>query len=253
MLRQSVADMEVRTLSIRLLIHVLFLRCARGQEVDSVFLRAEPNRLQFFEYEPLTLVCVDSHGSTGWRIVHHIKGELTSCETTTTTSSCRVRNAFTEDSGVYWCESGGKRSNNMDIIVTAGPVILESPVAVMEGDSVTLRCRNKKPSSSRSADFYKDGLLIRSSSAGEMTIHGVSKFDRGFYKCKVSGGGESAQSWLAVSWLAVREKHGETTSSSSTPWIVVTVLLALLLVVGLLHHTRGCCHRGTETVNYFDA
>uniref|UniRef100_UPI0037E7268A Fc receptor-like protein 5 n=1 Tax=Semicossyphus pulcher TaxID=241346 RepID=UPI0037E7268A len=239
MLRQSVADMEVRTLSIRLLIHVLFLRCARGQEVDSVFLRAEPNRLQFFEYEPLTLVCVDSHGSTGWRIVHQIKGELTSCETTTTTSSCRVRNAFTEDSGVYWCESGGKRSNIINITVTAGPVILESPVTVMEGDSVTLRCRNKKPSSNRSADFYKDGLLIGSSSAGEMTIHGVSKFDRGFYKCKVSGGGESAQSWLAV-----RGDHfilKELRPSSDLLFIVLRNILPalmmapLLLLLGLLH------------------
>uniref|UniRef100_A0A671TNB0 Ig-like domain-containing protein n=1 Tax=Sparus aurata TaxID=8175 RepID=A0A671TNB0_SPAAU len=78
-------------------------------------------------------------------------------------------------------------------------VILESPVLpVVERDAVTLSCRKKKTSSNLTADFYKDGLLIRSSSTGEMTIHRVSKSDEGLYKCRISGAGESPESWLAV-------------------------------------------------------
>ena len=80
---------------------------------------------------------------------------------------------------------------------SGGSVILESPaVPVMEGESVTLICRNQ--TSTLSADFYKDGRLIRSSSSGNITIHRVSKSDEGLYKCNISDGGQSPDSWLAV-------------------------------------------------------
>ena len=77
-------------------------------------------------------------------------------------------------------------------------MILESPVLpVMKGEAVTLRCRNKRTSNGR-ADFYKDDVLVNTGSAGELTIHSVSKSDEGLYKCSISGVGESAESWLAV-------------------------------------------------------
>ncbi len=71
-------------------------------------------------------------------------------------------------------------------------------VPVMEGNKVTLSCRNKTTSPHLPADFYKDGLLMGSSSTGEMTIHSVSKSDEGLYKCNISDVGESPESWLAV-------------------------------------------------------
>ena len=77
-------------------------------------------------------------------------------------------------------------------------MILESPaLPVMEGDNVTLQCRKEGASKGR-ANFYKDGLLVNTSSAGELIIHSVSKSDEGLYKCSISGLGESAESWLAV-------------------------------------------------------
>ncbi|KAK1889923.1 Sialoadhesin [Dissostichus eleginoides] len=106
-----------------------------------------------------------------------------------------------EDSGDYWCEAGGKKSNYVNVIITAGSVILESPVLpVMEGESVTLSCRHKtKTSSILSADFYKDGRLIRSSSTStDLNICSVSKSDEGLYKCSIPDGGESPESRLAV-------------------------------------------------------
>ncbi|KAE8279499.1 hypothetical protein D5F01_LYC23088 [Larimichthys crocea] len=132
--------MEVTALCIRLLMNVLFLLC--DQKVDSVSLRVEPNKLQFFEYDSVNLSCEGTHG---------------------------------------------------------GSVILESPaLPVTEGDVVTLRCRNSKASSNLLTDFYKDGVLNRNSSTGEINIHSVSKSDEGLYKCKTSDGGESAESWLTV-------------------------------------------------------
>ncbi|XP_038839697.1 low affinity immunoglobulin gamma Fc region receptor II-a-like [Salvelinus namaycush] len=108
------------------------------------------------------------------------------------------------DSGVYWCESGsGEHSNAVNITVHAGAVILESPaLPVTEGDSVTLRCRYQGTPSNLTADFYKDGSLIRTETTGEMTIPAVSKSDEGLYKCTNSEG-ESPESWMTVTDGAV--------------------------------------------------
>ncbi|XP_045919983.1 sialoadhesin-like [Micropterus dolomieu] len=134
-------------------------------------------------------------------------GFIPTCSNSTVTSAliCIIDNAFASDSGKYWCEAGGgERSNTVNITVTAGPVILESPVLpVMEGEAVTLSCRQKKMSS-LDAHFYKDGLLIGNSSTGNMTIHNVSKSDEGLYKCNISGAGESPESRLAVRGIAAK-------------------------------------------------
>ncbi|KAK9525103.1 hypothetical protein VZT92_017438 [Zoarces viviparus] len=220
--------MEVTALCSRLSMTVLFLLCALDQKVGSA--RVVANRLQLFEYEALIVRC------------EGLRGERLSCRTTrkleSTGSSCFIKNAFPEDSGEYWCETGAvKSSNSVNITVTAGSVILESPVLpVAEGAAVTLRCRNKTTSSNITAHFYKDGLLIRSSSTGNISILSVSRSDEGLYKCRIPDGGESAESWLTV-----RETSP---SSSSAPWIVVTVLLmVLLLAVGLLHFASDYWHR----------
>lgn len=75
---------------------------------------------------------------------------------------------------------------------------MESPVVpVMEGEAVMLRCRGRNISYTK-AEFYKDGVLISSSSTGQMTIHRVSKSDEGVYKCHIPGAGESAERQLLV-------------------------------------------------------
>ncbi|XP_060887755.1 low affinity immunoglobulin gamma Fc region receptor II-a-like [Labrus mixtus] len=231
--------MEVCALNIRLLICVLFLLGAHVQDVDSLILRLEPNRLQFFKYESLIFHCEGSHDPTGLKIVQRSKGELLKCQTTVTSkrSSCTIPTIFPEDSGQYWCESrDGKRSDIIHITVTDGPVILESPISVVEGETVTLRCRHKTTSSNLSADFYKDGRLIRRSSTGNLNISGVSKRDEGFYKCSISGGRESAESLMAV-----QESHQEIHASSDLLLIIFrnilpVVMMALLLVLlGRLH------------------
>ncbi|KAF7646780.1 hypothetical protein LDENG_00182480, partial [Lucifuga dentata] len=120
-------------------------------------------------------------------------------------ASCTIEPSFERDSGEYWCEAGGRRtSRTLSISVTAGSVILEVPVLpVMEGEAVTLRCKTKL-FSQRIADFYKDGARKETVYTGEMTIQHVSKSDEGFYRCNISGLGESPESLLAV-------RHNRTT------------------------------------------
>uniref|UniRef100_A0AAX7SFM4 Ig-like domain-containing protein n=1 Tax=Astatotilapia calliptera TaxID=8154 RepID=A0AAX7SFM4_ASTCA len=197
--------MEVRALCIRLLMTLLILLCAHAQKVDAVFLHIVPNKSQFFEYESVSFYCEEpSHGD----VLYKMKEEVEQCSktskkttVTTTGSKCTIHPLYASDSGEYWCgTAGGKRSNIINITVTAGSVILESPaVPVMEGEAVTLRCRNKTSLSNIAADFYKNGVHNRSSSSGSLTIQGVLKSDEGLYKCKIAGAGESPESWLSVS------------------------------------------------------
>uniref|UniRef100_A0AAZ1XUW3 Ig-like domain-containing protein n=1 Tax=Oreochromis aureus TaxID=47969 RepID=A0AAZ1XUW3_OREAU len=180
---------------------LVILLCTHDQKVNAVSFRISPNRLQFFEYEKVTFYC---EGVVYCQVVHEVKGKIKSCNRTNkrtpTGSSCTISNVYLEDSGEYWYETeGGTRSNIINITVTAGSVILESPaIPVIEEGNVTLCCRNKVASSNFMAEFYKYGRHIHSSSTGNMTIHRVSKSDEGLYKCSISGGGESPESWLSV-------------------------------------------------------
>lgn len=78
-------------------------------------------------------------------------------------------------------------------------MILESPaLPVAEGDEVVLRCRsNSRSASGSSSSFFRDGVLVGKSAAGNLTIHSISRADGGVYKCQ-TGAGESPESQLTV-------------------------------------------------------
>ncbi|XP_067380714.1 uncharacterized protein [Channa argus] len=96
----------------------------------------------------------------------------------------------------------------------------------MEGHDVSLHCQTKRPPSNHSADFYKDGSLIRTEPTGHMTIHHVTKSDEGLYKCHISSHGESPPSWIYVT-----EKP---TTTSPPSWIYVTAPVCGLILLTLL-------------------
>ncbi|XP_026012218.1 Fc receptor-like protein 5 [Astatotilapia calliptera] len=147
---------------------------------------------------------LEDDSSAGWTLRRN-----TSLETRTqcrdgwgkpAASSCNISYIDPLESGVYWCESReGPISNMVNLTVTGGSVILQSPVLpVMEGDDVTLLCKTKTTPSNLPAAFYKDGSLIRKQPTGHMTIQHVSRSDEGLYKCDISGHGESPSSWITV-------------------------------------------------------
>ncbi|XP_033182414.1 low affinity immunoglobulin gamma Fc region receptor II-like [Anabas testudineus] len=197
--------MEVTVFYIRLLFNLFLLLTAQGQNSSDVqkagraSIHINPNRLQFFEYESISLSCVRSHGPTEWRVMKKLSSNSPQWETST--GLMDIKPAFVSHSGEYFCENEeGERSNTVNISVTAGDVILESPtLPVMEGETVTLTCRKLRTSSKLPADFYKNGNLINTGYTGEMTIHNVSMSDEGFYKCSILGSQcKSPESWLAV-------------------------------------------------------
>ncbi|XP_035989322.1 low affinity immunoglobulin gamma Fc region receptor II-like [Fundulus heteroclitus] len=181
--------------------------------INQFYIWFSPGRLtvrqsssQYFEGDSVSLSCEEDNISAGWTVRRNTtKESRTQCGTDwgdAVGSSCIVSHIVPLDSGVYWCEwrEGAASSSSIQLTVTGGSVILQSPVLpVMEGDDVTLSCHTKTAPSNLPAAFYKDGSLIRTEPAGHMTLHHVTSSDEGLYRCSISGHGESPSSWISVS------------------------------------------------------
>ncbi|XP_042257797.1 Fc receptor-like protein 5 isoform X2 [Thunnus maccoyii] len=254
-----------------LMVNALLLLTAQiqntSQQADAVFPHVDPNQLQFFEYESISFNCSGFHGPTEWRVMQ--KRSSFNSQWETAAGSLNIKPVYTSHSGEYWCENeGGERSNTLNITVTDGDMILEIPaLPVIEQQAVTLRCRKKTTSSNSLADFYKDGHLIKTDYTGKMNVHNISMSDEGLYKCKISGAGESPESWLAVRGAVLttnqettpqedqedqegQESHpphpGSIQLSILLPVVFTILCVAVLLVlVGLLHFRK---HRGSDLV-----
>ncbi|KAK1890554.1 Fc receptor-like protein 5 [Dissostichus eleginoides] len=204
-------------------------------------LRVLPNKSQFFKLEVVSFSCEGN--SSEWKVKRNTSRntneECSNYSDRKTPYHFVIGDLYTSDSGVYWCESeAGRCSNSVNITVSGGSVILESPsVPVMEGESVTLICRNQ--TSTLSADFYKDGRLISSSSSGNITIHRVSKSDEGLYKCNISDGGQSPDSWLAVRAAVHQESPATPLVLVLLPVLGVCLALGSLMLLGLWRNHKG--------------
>ncbi|CAI5671527.1 unnamed protein product [Oreochromis niloticus] len=215
---------------------LLFLISLLSCTTNQARLTVSPSSSQFFKGDFVSLSCEEDDSSAGWTLRRNTsKQQRTQCGDVwgkpagLTNSSCKIEYMYPWDSGVYWCESReGPISNMVNLTVTGGSVILQSPVLpVMEGDDVTLLCKTKTTPSNLPAAFYKDGSLIRKQPTGHMTIQHVSRSDEGLYKCDISGHGESPSSWItvtetdsAVIYSAVRTEdvsHGQTTIRTRRP------------------------------------
>ncbi|XP_039678204.1 low affinity immunoglobulin gamma Fc region receptor II-like isoform X2 [Perca fluviatilis] len=244
-----------------LLVVISLLSCTTNQ----ASLTVSPSRSQMFQGESVSLSCEEDGSSAGWTLRRNTTRETrTQCGPDwgrPAGSSCKISLIIQEDSGVYWCESReGATSNSISIIVTGGPVILQSPVLpVMEGEDLTLTCKTKK-SSNLPAGFYKDGSFIRTEPAGNMTIHHVSRSDEGLYKCNISSVGESPPSWVSVTGKITTASPPTSPSSPdsfpppSVLWSAasVGVLIGIVQLVVLVLLVRRCVRRKRKAADAGD-
>ncbi|XP_050928628.1 low affinity immunoglobulin gamma Fc region receptor II isoform X1 [Lates calcarifer] len=223
-------------------LHLLFVSSLLICSTNQARLTVSPSRSQFFKGDSVSLSCEEDDSSAGWRLRRNTtdktRAECGAEWGKSSGSSCIISYTLPVDSGVYWCESReGATSNIINITVTGGSVILQSPVLpVMEGHDVTLHCKTKTTPSNLPAAFYKDGSLIRAEPTGHMTIHHVTKSDEGLYKCNISSDGESPPSWITVT-----EKP--TTPSLLPVLLPVVSLCTLVLLVLLVLLVRQCVQR----------
>ncbi|KAL4008448.1 hypothetical protein ACER0C_002300 [Sarotherodon galilaeus] len=240
------------------LVLISLLSCTTNQ----ARLIVSPSSSQFFRRDFVSLSCEEDDSSAGWTLRRNTsKQQRTQCGDgwgESAGSSCNIT-VFQSDSGVYWCESReGPISNMVNLTVTGGSVILQSPVLpVMEGDDVTLLCKTKTTPSNLPAAFYKDGSLIRKQPTGHMTIQHVSRSDEGLYKCDISGHGESPSSWITVTGEHTTAPPPTSTrpttpiSVSLSPVILsvlscVGLVCVVVLLVLLVLLVRRCVHRKPE-------
>ncbi|XP_078020114.1 uncharacterized protein LOC117245712 isoform X2 [Epinephelus lanceolatus] len=237
--------MEVTALCVRLWMDVLVLLLAQvnhsyfAQKAGAAFPRVRPDRLQFFEYERLSVNCEEFRGLTEWRVMRRLNtiSPTDSYNWNTSAPSSTIYPAFEMYSGKYWCEDGdGKTSSALNITITDGSVILRIPARpVEEGDNVTLHCSSRETQSKPIADFYKDGSQLGTWFEKDMIIQNVSKSNEGLYKCSIAGAGESPESWLTVlnrTKAPFKEPHPSYNRSPDLPsmlWFVASGFLVALL------------------------
>ncbi|MEQ2304323.1 hypothetical protein AMECASPLE_025843 [Ameca splendens] len=267
--------------SIRFLLILTLMMCSTTNKVLPAGLTVSPSRSQFFTRESVSLSCEEDNISAGWTVRRNTtRGTRTQCGDgwgEPAGSTCNVSPVFPLDTGVYWCESReGAASSSIQLTVSGGSVILQSPVLpVMEGDDVTLSCQTKTPSNLPAA-FIKDGSLIRTEPAGHMTLHHVTSSDEGLYKCNISGHGESPSSWISVSEKPTMTPPPPSTSppptctcppptctcppptctcpTDSQPSAIMILVLTCSGAVVLLHFlvllVRRCVHRNHEEAGF---
>lgn len=187
-----------------------------------------PNRTQFFLYDKISLKCTmpaSPNGWSMWRNASATESDTFHIQRVASNASYDISHAYPSDSGVYWCESPrGECSNRAHLTVTgngnvsillcgcskpsltvlcavsAGTVILESPLCVSKGDPVTLRCLLKNGTDETAASdftFFKNEVSMGSAQNGRMDLPAVSQSDEGFYRCKHPKG-DSPNSFLAI-------------------------------------------------------
>ncbi|XP_039465585.1 low affinity immunoglobulin gamma Fc region receptor II-like [Oreochromis aureus] len=216
-------------------------------------LTVSPSSSQFFKGDFVSLSCEEDDSSAGWTLRRNISRSTLHNDSwrEDAGSFCNISYVDEWDSGVYWCESReGTISNMVNLTVTGGSVILQSPVLpVMEGDDVTLICEEKN-SSNLPAAFYKDGSLIGKEPTGHMTIQDVSRSDEGLYKCDISGHGESPSSWITVTENPTTPAPPASTPPPALPPLLPVLVFGsvclLFLLVLLVLLMRDCVCRKLE-------
>ncbi|XP_063324363.1 low affinity immunoglobulin gamma Fc region receptor II-like [Pelmatolapia mariae] len=204
--------------------------------IISAMLSIHPDRSQFFWYDTITLSCEGTDSSGNWTLKRNTSIQTAeSCISgwgVSNQTSCTIVDTYASDTGIYWCESDrGECSETINITVTCNALYYLIPARpVTEDETVTLFCYYKYDEESRatsnfSANFYKDGHLISTQPAGNLTFSAVSLSDEGFYKCEHPTKGHSAQSWMAVK-SKVRAQP-----SVSVPGLIGTILVKLFYTV----------------------
>ncbi|XP_023693482.2 basement membrane-specific heparan sulfate proteoglycan core protein-like isoform X2 [Paramormyrops kingsleyae] len=189
-----------------------------------------PDSRRHFQGDGLSLHCRSSCSSTTEWTLKHLN-EQAIVETGYPGDSMRKRGCQTYNftslnscnTGLYWCESEGQRTNAIDITVDESPVIIQGPTrSVSHGGNVTLQCRYRR-FSPKNITFYKDGMEIETRGDGRMTMWGVTKEDEGFYWCSGEGTGMiSAETWVSVTGSSVLTSR-EGAAGPEQPLMVFTV------------------------------
>ncbi|XP_058874340.1 Fc receptor-like protein 5 [Acipenser ruthenus] len=162
------------------------------KELPQTTLTPEPPFPEIFIGETVTLRCGVKGGSAGWKYLWYKDSEDTPVLQTAAGDSYTITAAAISDQGQYCCRGQrgdqplySQRSDKVILTVSDTWVILQTPPQpVIEGDSLTLRCRVRTNYTFSRIVFFKDNEEIQSQNNTELSVDRVSKSDEGSYKCR---------------------------------------------------------------------
>lgn len=211
----------MRLLSV-ILLHGVCGQLLSGPIVSKVSLSVNPDHKQFFSPGALAILSCDDDDEQkvdGWTVKRTRAGLTEMCGEAAglvlKKSQCQLMLRNPSD-GAYFCESSsGQRSDEVNIIVTAGSLILDIPSSpVWTGSNVTLLCQSRNGEPGKSY-FYKDGKIIGSDPKENLTLTNVQKSDEGLYSCS-AGVNKSPESRLTVRDPPPTVKPTTTTTTTTT-------------------------------------
>ncbi|XP_076738754.1 uncharacterized protein LOC143417000 [Maylandia zebra] len=196
--------MKMRLLSVILLHGVCVLHLS-ALTVSAVSLSVTPDHKQFFSGGALAILSCDDDDEQrvdGWTVKRTRGGVTERCGAAEglvlKNSLCQLKLRNPSD-GAYFCESSsGQHSDEVNITVSAGSLILDIPSSpVWTGSNVTLLCQSRDGEPVKSY-FYKDGDMIGSDLEGTLTLTNVQKSDEGLYSCSTEHHPNTHESRLTV-------------------------------------------------------
>ncbi|XP_044127364.1 Fc receptor-like protein 5 [Bufo gargarizans] len=134
-----------------------------------------PNWRKIFTGESITMYCNgELHGTYSWYKDGRLLGKIDQ-------NFLRIQSAQRHDSGRYQCGTRYVPSPAVSLDVSDGPVTLQAPLFVQDGDYTNLRCHSR-PEYSEWTKFYKDYKLLQDS--GDETISLRQGDVTGRYRCE---------------------------------------------------------------------
>ncbi|MGH0165671.1 UNVERIFIED_CONTAM: hypothetical protein FKN15_070518 [Acipenser sinensis] len=170
------------------LILILFCALIRFADLTDQWVILQTAPQPVFEGDTLTLRCHVRYNSHITRAVYYKDNKELQSQADTELSVHRVSKS---DEGSYKCRAWGWSSYHhgdsaeVRVSVRDEDMILQTPPQpVIEGDTLTLRCRIPYGSKLTWVTFHKDNKEIQSQADTELSVDRVSKSDEGSYKCR---------------------------------------------------------------------
>ncbi|XP_031747679.1 Fc receptor-like protein 5 [Xenopus tropicalis] len=141
-----------------------------------------PNWANILTGDWVTLTCdVGSTAGTAPRYSWYKDNEMMNNNKQTNRQSLIINNAKTTDSGTYQCQTDtSERNEPVSLSVTDGPLILQAPPYVYEGDSLAMRCYSE---SGGDTMFYKDNNPVAPTYGDILHMNQVNVTATGTYRC----------------------------------------------------------------------
>ncbi|XP_069806179.1 Fc receptor-like protein 5 [Dendropsophus ebraccatus] len=191
---------EVRTLmnSVRKISSQLLVLI---QESVRPMLSVSPNWDKIMRFEQVTMTCDDKKSKRYLWYKDNVRMFSTG-------NTLRVYATSDKDIGHYQCQGeSGEKSQPVHLDVFFVWLILQAPLSIHEGDTVTLKCKMWTSGKGVNTTFYKDDNMIQFlGSQDDLRLGTVSKNTTGKYKCtRYVDTGSISKTYIAEEYISVVE------------------------------------------------